>query len=84
MVWGHTITKAPELVADVVGYSSQVVRGWAFSYFTSLSGMFQITPENVTNDDIEAELSSGIFDENFNWTPDLSLEAMPARKVNQT
>ena len=74
LVWGHTITKAAELAADVVGYSSQVVRGWAFAYFTSLSGMFQITPENVTDDDIEAELSSGrgrglpsslIFDESF-------------------
>ena len=73
-VWGHTITTAAELAADVVGYSAQVVRGWAFAYFTSLSGLFQITPENVTDDDIKAELSSGrgrdvpsslIFDENF-------------------
>ena len=52
--------------------------------------MFQITPENVTDDDIEAELSSGRFQvvsflmRTFNWTPDLSLEAMLARKVNQT
>ena len=59
LVWGHNITKAAELSADIVGYSAQVVQGWAFAYFTSLSGMFQITPENVTDDDIEAELYSG-------------------------
>ena len=91
LVWGHTITKAAELAADVVGYSSQVVRGWAFAYFTSISGMFQITPENVTDDDIEAELSSGrglpsslIFDESFQLDARSFVTAMPARRVNQT
>ena len=74
LVWGYNITKAAELSADIVGYSAQVVRGRAFAYFTSLSGMFQATSENATDDDIEAELYSGrgrglpsslIFDENF-------------------
>ena len=74
LVWGYNITKAAELSADIVGYSAHVVRGRAFAYFTSLSGMFQATSENATDDDIEAELYSGrgrglpsslIFDENF-------------------
>ena len=74
--WGCNITEAAQLAADVVGYSAQVIRGWAYSYFTSFSQMIRITPENVTDEDIEAQLSSGrglasphpqslLFDEEF-------------------
>ena len=74
--WGYNITEAAQLAADVVGYSAQVIRGWAYSHFTSFSQMIRITPENVTDEDIEAQLSSGrgvpsphpqslLFDEEF-------------------
>ena len=52
------VCKAAELAADVTGYSTQVTRGWAFDYFTSFDDIFQVTPENVTNEDIELHLSS--------------------------
>lgn len=76
MSWGQGICKSAELAADVMGYSPQVTRGWAFDYFTSFADMFRVTPENVTDEDIEAQLSSSrgrgsrhpnslIFDEQF-------------------
>ena len=76
MTWGHSICKAAQLAADVTGYCPQVTRGWAFDYFTSFNDIFKVTPENVTNKDIELHLSSArgrgslhpqslIFDEQF-------------------
>lgn len=88
--WGCNITEAAQLAADV-GYSAQVIRGWAYSYFASFSQMIRITPENVTDEDIEAQLSSGrgfasphpqslLFDEEFQLNARSFTKAMHARR----
>ena len=73
--WDQNITNASELASGYVGFSPRVLHRWSFSYFTSLFEMFSITPENITDEQIE-ELSTDrghstpcpsslIFDEDF-------------------
>ena len=58
LTWGYGIYKSAELATDVMGYSPQVSRRLAFHFFTSFADMFRVTPENVTDEDIDTQLSS--------------------------
>ena len=74
----HNITEASQIASDCTQFSPEVVRRWALSFFIELQEMhmIQVSPENVTDELIEDQLSSErghrhtcpsslIHDENF-------------------
>ena len=77
---GCSITRAAQIACDCTQFSQETVRRWANCYFVGLHDRFVASPENVTDEDIEEELSSErghshsspsslIHDEAFNWKP---------------
>ena len=72
----HNITEASQIASNCTQFSQAVVHRWAMSFFVELQEMIQVTPENVTDELIEDQLSSErghrhtcpsslIHDENF-------------------
>ena len=56
--FGRDITTAARIASDYTQFPERTIRKWAFSFFVGLHNVFQISPENVTNETIETELSS--------------------------
>ena len=56
-VWGKSILEAAKLAADVTGFSAEVVRRWAASYFTSLFE-YAANPTNIPDAEVKNLLSS--------------------------
>lgn len=54
----HSITEAAQIASDYTQFSLAVVRKWAMSFFIELQEMFQVSPENITDELIEDQLSS--------------------------
>ena len=56
--WGQNITSAAQTASECTQFSPETVRRWATSYFIELYDLFETSPENVTDEVIEEELSS--------------------------
>ena len=81
---GCSITHAAQIASECTQFSQETVRRWANCYFVGLHDRFVASPENVTDEDIEEELSSergqlhpALFTmKPFNWQPGLLCVSM--------
>ena len=56
--WDCNITKAAQVASECTQFSQETIRRWSSSYFTGLHDMLVTSPENVSDEAIEEELSS--------------------------
>ena len=64
--FGDDMSTAARVASDYTQFSEHTVHKWASSYFTGLYNVFQASPEDISDETIESELSSerGTFHSN--------------------
>ena len=56
--WEYNITDAAWIASEYTYFSQETIRKWASSFFVGFNNLFRTSPENVTDESIEDELSS--------------------------